>query len=1380
MDKTLTIGKRVASALLAGATILWAVGIAAFAVPQAAQAASAGDLIKGSSLSTVYYYGYDGSRYTFPNLKTYETWYFDFSGVSSISDSALAAIPLAGNVVYRPGSYWVKIQSDPKTYAVSTDGTIHWIESETVATNFAGSNWNTQIHDVPDTFFVDYTVGTSLMDADAYDGMMWKDGSNYYVDVDGAKRLVSSAGRTANNMRDVYFLDGTGIDASALSSGTEITSEICDLTDAAQTGCTTVSEGDLTVSLSSSTPAGATLPKSATAVEIAKFNVTAGSDASTLSQLTLTMAGVGSTVNLANVYLYDGTTRLTEARSVNASSREVTFGSLDYEVAANSTETLSVVGEVAATGTAVAADQFAMQIKESADVVLSGDGSVSGSFPLTANTFQIANVSSGTVTIVDNGTISNPSVGANDAKIGEFKITAASEDAYIDIITLKIDNSADHSDFKLYDSSNNLLATGIDTGDKRVVFDLTSTYKITDGQSKIFTVTADVGGENAETLYVYLDKAVDLVATGGDYGFGMGVTFTGFDGTSSNRSASTIKGGELTFALVGPTVGDIRSNSQDQVLLEYNLTAVQDVTVKDMDIIVAGDDDADGDLFLGVEDGDASNDDEGLINDQAAGDEANIKDIKVVNKATGTVLMGPLELDSIVDSGVNETSVTGTAEDALQIIDFSDDFSLEAGETITLQITADIDDAVGANAVFGAALDISGLVVEDTNGDNLTNATDVVPTADINGYNQTVRAAGLTVSLASTPGDVSTYQGADDVVVQKFNVIGGLAGTVSVSNITLSVYADTTNTTGFTLGDHASAPDVNDYISTCSIYDNTDTLLGGPESPEADGTNIVFDNVDWDIAASESENLTVKCNIGNPSATTVYYFALDIADLSEDIVAQDEDGVDVDPTTDAPNGGVNPTNSLTVNNAGTVAITKDSSSPSADFLLTSSTNNLVAVYRATATTESFDINTLTFSEEAAEDDALGTDATTYANNISKVTITYPKEDGTTGTSSTTMSGNEAKFTGLDMFVDIDDPALVKVYVDLPVTSRHAGGSATSNEKVLMGLFVDTGNDDNFKAVGVGSGFTYDDDDQSALGTAATFIVRETKPTLSLSASSPSGTGFVPGDQEVFRFNIAANSNEDVVWSEMLFTISSTDNASVPTTWNYCDQGGAGVGEIAETDLDLYNLSTTGTGTVIEGVDTTDWTLLTSDGTECTDSTDKTTAIHLELTTAQTVPAGSTYTYALYFDSTGASSSADDSVQFGIAGDPNLSAWTISARTANVMTATDTYVTASGALDFGVGDLVCFDEDDGGASDCDSDEEVSLVTAVATPIAYLARGYAGHSIEAITAAHPINWQPSSFLWQDDGDSTVTAASSMDDYWGAYLVDGLPLTGGVMGF
>jgi len=130
---------------------------------------ASGSLIRGETFSAVYYMGADGFRYVFPNSNTYFTWYDNFDTVVWISDSDLATIQIGGNVTYKPGAYMVKIQSDPKTYAVDEGGVLRHVGSESIATSLYGSSWNTMIHDVPDSFFSNYRVGDAIEDAGDYD-----------------------------------------------------------------------------------------------------------------------------------------------------------------------------------------------------------------------------------------------------------------------------------------------------------------------------------------------------------------------------------------------------------------------------------------------------------------------------------------------------------------------------------------------------------------------------------------------------------------------------------------------------------------------------------------------------------------------------------------------------------------------------------------------------------------------------------------------------------------------------------------------------------------------------------------------------------------------------------------------------------------------------------------------------------------------------------------------------------------------------------------------------------------------------------------------------------------------------------------------------------
>jgi len=125
------------------------------------------DVLVKASGPAVYYYASDGKRYVFPAEGVYYSWFSDFSNIVELTDAELAAIPLGGNVTYRPGIKMVKIQSDSKAYAVDRGGMLRWVTSEAIAKKLYGSYWNKNIHDISDAYFVNYVVGDPIyLDSD--------------------------------------------------------------------------------------------------------------------------------------------------------------------------------------------------------------------------------------------------------------------------------------------------------------------------------------------------------------------------------------------------------------------------------------------------------------------------------------------------------------------------------------------------------------------------------------------------------------------------------------------------------------------------------------------------------------------------------------------------------------------------------------------------------------------------------------------------------------------------------------------------------------------------------------------------------------------------------------------------------------------------------------------------------------------------------------------------------------------------------------------------------------------------------------------------------------------------------------------------------------
>ncbi len=112
--------------------------------------------------AAVYYLADNGKRYVFPNEATYRTWYTDFLNVQEVTATELASLPIGGNVTYRPGTRLVKITTDPKVYVVEPAGVLRHLPDEVMAQTLFGANWMARVDDVPDAFFVNYSVGAAL------------------------------------------------------------------------------------------------------------------------------------------------------------------------------------------------------------------------------------------------------------------------------------------------------------------------------------------------------------------------------------------------------------------------------------------------------------------------------------------------------------------------------------------------------------------------------------------------------------------------------------------------------------------------------------------------------------------------------------------------------------------------------------------------------------------------------------------------------------------------------------------------------------------------------------------------------------------------------------------------------------------------------------------------------------------------------------------------------------------------------------------------------------------------------------------------------------------------------------------------------------------
>ena len=560
--------------------------------PQAGAAASAGSLIKMNGLSSVYFLAADGKRYVFPNESTYFSWYGDFSGVVTIPQTELESYNLGANVTVRPGTKLVKITTNPNVYAVTPNGMLIKVPSETIATTLWGTNWAKRVIDVPDAFFTNYRIDSvNVVSATAYPtGSLVKLAASpdvYYIAADGkAQKITSEAAFLANR-----FAWDNVITAAATftlpTAGADITGAVATLTDTSSGAGGTIGAGTgLTIALSSDTPASASVPSYSSLVPFVTVNMTASNDGDvTVNDLTLTRFGTGATTDFDGGYLYDGLNRLTTKRSVSASDNTVTFNSIGMVISAGKTK--SVTLRMDANRSAVKSGNHGFRIATASSVKTNG-ASVSGSFPVSGNIMTYSTTEAGTVTLTGGGSGGgNRKIGETNVILGQFDI-ANNDKEIVNIYHIKLKQDGDAGNSAVnnlnLDIDGTIVATGVSMVDRYVDFVLATPFELKKSKTVTATIRGDVITDINKTVQLYLSITPDFDARGTAYGdfYSVMVTNTSLDGTSADTF--TIKGSEINVSFDGPQAQDVKNDTSNVVLANFKVLAQQDVSIETLTV----------------------------------------------------------------------------------------------------------------------------------------------------------------------------------------------------------------------------------------------------------------------------------------------------------------------------------------------------------------------------------------------------------------------------------------------------------------------------------------------------------------------------------------------------------------------------------------------------------------------------------------------------------------------------------------------------------------------------------------------------------------------------------------------------------------------------
>ena len=1011
MNDVIKFGKKLFTFSVVAMTLAWSLGVSAL-VPSVVHAEgecpvlSAGDLVKLQGQTAVFLLNSQMERLYFPNGEVYKTWYTDFSGVNNLTQTCFSAYPQTATapygVSYRPGSMLIKEVVSPDVYVVEPNGTKSKIASEEIASALYGSDWAKKVRDTDSAWFTTVypQVGSTVSTAKPHNGMLIKksDSASVYFVQDGKLHMVEGTlGAAAASVQTV--LDS--VFAMVEDSGTTVTkATVLDTLANFGQSVTPTPSSNVAVSLSASTPATATLPMNATHVEFTKFNV---SGSGTLDTVVLHRTGVGSYDDLSNVYLYDGSTRLTSGRTVSSDGNLVTFTNVKLALSSYA-KTLTVVGDLSTQ--AASGDQEGFEVVEVNGKTISG---------VAGNIMPVGSVAISAVTVDNSGTSGTFALGASEVEVGRGTINAgiATHDVLVKSIALTNAGSLSNdylANLKLTIGSTNVATAASMTGDK-VVFTLATPYSITKGDTKTFTVYADNnGGRTADTVKLYVDETSDVVVT--DVQFPL----YGTDLTNSFASGDqtyTVTGGDITLSNSGPAAQNIGKNVTGVTVQNFSFTSTNAVTVKNTKVWV----------YL-TSNGTTANTSTTNLN--------YVKNVKIVDTDDNNrTVVGP-----------QAAFGTGTTLDGNGYYKvFTDSFDVAAATTRHFAVVVDIDTNMPSNYTVNTVVDFSGTnYVKYANNSQYVSAATIVPNT-ITGNKMTVAGAQLTVSRTTPPASPLVVKGASDIEALGVLLTTGSASDLKITSMKLRVFASSSAITGND-GDTAA----NTAVNTVSVYEEgsstpifTKNLSSSSGTIGAGGYYYVqATGLSYKLSAGVSKKLIVKLGLKDTiSATT--YVSVDL-DADDDIdVETYADGKSVTENTTATINASSPV-FATISSAGSMTVAVDGNTPTANVVLSGTTNKVMSIYKFTPSKESFTLTGAKFT----------VDSSTKANNISKVMVSYKNLAGTTVTKECYLNdAGTCTFTDgqLDAYFPVNQTSLVTVSANFATIT----GGADSTEDVKLGF-----------------------------------------------------------------------------------------------------------------------------------------------------------------------------------------------------------------------------------------------------------------------------------------------------------------------------------------
>ena len=510
---------------------------------------------------------------------------------------------------------------------------------------------------------------------------------------------------------------------------------------------TPITGNGLKVALASDNPTYGALVQGQAIAEIAKFTFSNPTAAPiTVTNLAFKRIGVSSDSTLANVYLFQGNTRITDSAGVSNTAFNYNASTGLFTVAAGGSVTISVRSDIAGSTNG---QQVGVQLT---NVSASGLLDSSVVLPITGSALLI---SSATLATVDFGATTLPSTNTNltpasDVVLWQNTATIGTRAVNLNSFQLRNLGSTavtDIRNLRLYVDGVQVgsAVANLSAGETSVAWDLSATPKRLETGGRVIKIVADVVGGSSLTVQLSLRRAADAR----------------FIDTELNQPIlSTANGSAFSARTSGvQTIG-----AAAVTLVKANNSPTSNVTLGGSNVKFAS------------------------FEVRASGEDVKVESLNVM--ATASAGTRGLDNGKVFVDGVQVGS-TKDLTDATDVnFTFGSSFIAKAGAVHIVDIYADAKSTSGAAYTTGDTVFVR-LSTGASNAFGQISLTAVnVPSANVSGNTLTVSSATLTATKFSGYGNQTIIPGTSNARLGAFTLSSGSTEGTNVNTILVNLSSD--------------------------------------------------------------------------------------------------------------------------------------------------------------------------------------------------------------------------------------------------------------------------------------------------------------------------------------------------------------------------------------------------------------------------------------------------------------------------------------------------------------------------------------------------------------------------------------------------------------